>query len=144
MKHAERPYYILNGSLIMFFTKFKNNILLNSLAWLWTIWKESIQEKGTQSTQFGVQGVKIIFILFKCHRSSVNTINFYHFILSWKDSWQQRIQLCKCKISSWITNHNPLRRTLSTWDKLHFWIYLLNRNSWSDQTWLFDRYKQGQ
>ena len=34
--------------------------------------------------------------------------------------------------------------SISTWDKVHFWIYLLNQNSWSDQTWPIDRYKQWQ
>ena len=34
--------------------------------------------------------------------------------------------------------------TISTWDNLHFWIYLLNHNSWSHQTWSVDRYKQWQ
>ena len=29
--------------------------------------------------------------------------------------------------------------SISTWDKAHFWIYLLNHNSWSHQTWQFDR-----
>ena len=31
-----------------------------------------------------------------------------------------------------------------TWDKVHFWIYLLNHKSWSDQTSPVDRYKQVQ
>ena len=34
--------------------------------------------------------------------------------------------------------------SISTWDKVHFWIYLLNHKSWSHQTWPVDRYKQGQ
>ena len=34
--------------------------------------------------------------------------------------------------------------SISTWDEVHFWIYLLNHNLWSDQTWPIDRYKQGQ
>ena len=29
-------------------------------------------------------------------------------------------------------------------DRVHFWIYLLNHNSLTHQTWLIDRYKQGQ
>ena len=33
--------------------------------------------------------------------------------------------------------------SISTWDKVHFWIYLLNHNS-CHQTWPVDRYKQGQ
>ena len=35
----------INGGLIMFF---KNKILLNELARMWTIWKESIPETGAQ------------------------------------------------------------------------------------------------
>ena len=34
--------------------------------------------------------------------------------------------------------------SISTWDKMHFWIYLLNHNSLSHQTWQIDRYEQGQ
>ena len=34
--------------------------------------------------------------------------------------------------------------SISTWDRLHFWIYLLKYNSLSHQTWPVDRYKQGQ
>ena len=33
--------------------------------------------------------------------------------------------------------------SISKWDKVHFWIYLLNHKSWSHQTWSVDRYKQG-
>ena len=31
--------------------------------------------------------------------------------------------------------------SICTWDKVQFWIYLLNHNSWSHQTWPVDRYK---
>ena len=31
------------------FRKLENNISLNNLAWLWAVWKESMQEKGIQS-----------------------------------------------------------------------------------------------
>ena len=34
--------------------------------------------------------------------------------------------------------------SISTWNEVHFWIYLLNHNSLSHQTWPIDRYKQGQ
>ena len=34
--------------------------------------------------------------------------------------------------------------SISTRDKVHFWIYLLNHNSLSHQTWPIDRYKKGQ
>ena len=34
--------------------------------------------------------------------------------------------------------------SISTWGRLHFWIYLLNNNSWSHQTRPIGRYKQGQ
>ena len=43
---------------------------------------ERIQEKGTQSTQFSIQSVKITFILYKCHRFIDNASDFYLFILS--------------------------------------------------------------
>ena len=34
--------------------------------------------------------------------------------------------------------------SISTLDKVHFWLYLLNHNSLSHQTWPIYRYKQGQ
>ena len=34
--------------------------------------------------------------------------------------------------------------SISTWDRKHFWKYLLNHNSLSHQTWPPDRYKQVQ
>ena len=33
--------------------------------------------------------------------------------------------------------------SIGIWDKVQFWIYLLNHNLWSHQTWRTDRYKQG-
>ena len=34
--------------------------------------------------------------------------------------------------------------SINTWDRMHFWIYILNHNSLSHQTWPIDRSKQGQ
>ena len=34
--------------------------------------------------------------------------------------------------------------SVSTWGRVHFWVYLLNCNSLTHQTWLIDRYMQGQ
>ena len=34
--------------------------------------------------------------------------------------------------------------SISTWDKVHLWIYHLNHKSWSHETWPVDRYKQVQ
>ena len=34
--------------------------------------------------------------------------------------------------------------SFSTWDRVHFWICILNHNSLSHQTWPTDRYKHGQ
>ena len=34
--------------------------------------------------------------------------------------------------------------SISTWGKVHFWVYILNHKSWSHQIWPVDRYKQGQ
>ena len=33
---------------------------------------------------------------------------------------------------------------IAAWDKVHFWIYLLNHKSLRHHTWPTDRYKQGQ
>ena len=32
--------------------------------------------------------------------------------------------------------------SITTWDRVQFWVYLLNHNSLSHQTWPVDRYKQ--
>ena len=52
--------------------------------------------------------------------------------------------------SSFTINNYPMIYTIcdvttriSTRDKVHFWIYLLNHISWSHQTWPTDRYKEG-
>ena len=34
--------------------------------------------------------------------------------------------------------------SISTWDSVHFWIYILSHNSLSQQNWSIDRYKQEQ
>ena len=57
--------------------------VFNYLAQLWTIWKESVQEKGTSSTYFSVQSVKITYILFEYHRLIDISIDFYCLILLW-------------------------------------------------------------
>ena len=43
----------------------------------------------------------------------------------------------------WFTNDDVMM-SIGTWDSVHFWIYLLNHNLLSHQTWPVDRYKQGQ
>ena len=55
------------------------------------------------------------------------------------------------RYSSFSISNNPViyqicdvTMSISTWDKVHFWIYLLNHKSWSHQTWPADRYKQVQ
>ena len=37
-----------------------------------------------------------------------------------------------------------VRINISLWDRVYFWIYLLNHKSLSHQTWPIDRYKQRQ
>ena len=34
--------------------------------------------------------------------------------------------------------------SISTWHRMHFWIYLLNHNLLTYQAWSIDRYKQWQ
>ena len=49
-----------------------------------------------------------------------------------------------------IFNHSVIYQicdvmmSISTWGRAHFWIYLLNINSLSHQTWSVDRYMQEQ
>ena len=49
-----------------------------------------------------------------------------------------------------VSNHPMIHQIcdimmiISTWDRVYFWICLLNHNSLRHQTWPVDRYKQGQ
>ena len=68
---------------------------------------------------------KNFFILWKCYA-----------LFSWYSSFcifNHRIIYQICAVIS-----------ISTWDRVHFWIYLLNHNSISHHTWPTGRYKQGQ
>ena len=44
---------------------------------------------------------------------------------------------------SMICQNCDVIMSISTWDRVHFSIYLLNHNSLGHQTWPTDRYKQG-
>ena len=64
-------------------------------------------------------------------------------------SYKNYVSFSRCS-SFWILNHpmiyqiSDVAMSINTWDKVHFWIYLLNHKSWSHQNWPVDRYKQGQ
>ena len=68
-----------------------------------------------------------------------------NFLISWKNyvPFSRYSSFC-------IFNHPMIYRiydvtmSFSTRNKVHFWIYLLNHNSYSHQTWPIDRYEQGQ
>ena len=54
------------------------------------------------------------------------------------------------RYSSFCTLNHPkiykisdVMMSISSWDRLHFWIHLLNHSLLSHQTWSIDRYKQG-
>ena len=54
------------------------------------------------------------------------------------------------RFSSFSIFNNPMiyqicyvMTSIAIWGRVHFWIYLLNHNSLSHQTWSSDRYKQG-
>ena len=64
---------------------------------------------------------------------------------------------CQCEIiwvrkthRSWDFNQPMICQicdammSISTWNMVHFWKYLLSHNSLTHQTWSIDRYKQGQ
>ena len=64
-------------------------------------------------------------------------------------SWKSYVPLLR--YSSFCLFNNPIiyqicdvMMSTSTWDRVHLWIYLLNHNSLSHQSWSTDRYKQGQ
>ena len=69
---------------------------------------------------------------------------FMNFFILWKYYAPFSRYPCFC-----IVNHRMIYQicaviSISTWDRVHFWKYLLNHNSVSHPTWPIDRYKQGQ
>ena len=49
-----------------------------------------------------------------------------------------------CIFNHWMIYQACAVINISSWDRVHFWIYLLNHNSISDHTLPTDRYKRGQ
>ena len=91
----------INRHLIIFFANSRISIFLKKLVGLIVnnVWKESIQEKGKQSTQFSVQSVKINF---KFRRSIDSSNDFYFFIVL------KRLVITKnsvVKIQNLVVNH---------------------------------------
>ena len=70
------------GNSIIRFLKLVG-LIVNNMEWINT-------RKRNTTTKISVQSVKIIFILFRCHRSTDNWIDLYLFILPWKSSKYQR------------------------------------------------------
>ena len=64
-------------------------------------------------------------------------------------SWKSYVPLSRYS-SFCIFNHHMIYQicdvmiSINTWDRVHFWIYLLNYKWLTRQTWLIDRYRQGQ
>ena len=64
-------------------------------------------------------------------------------------SWKRYVPFSRY-LSSCIFNHLMIYQicdammNISIWDRVHFWIYLLNHNSLTHQTWSLNRYKQGE
>ena len=55
----------------------------------------------------------------------------------------QDIQVFLFLIIPWFTTSCDVVMSFSTWDMVHFLIYLLNHSLLSHQAWPIDRYKQG-
>ena len=64
-------------------------------------------------------------------------------------SWKSYVPFSRC-LSFYVFNYPKIYKicdvmiSIITLAKMPFWLYLLNHNSLSHQTWSIDRYKQGQ
>ena len=120
MKHVSQ----IREDWVIFFLLVGVYDLLNYLVRLWAIWRESIQEKETQSTYGDCSKCSqttfiSIFMWEKFHikdqRSIVSPlISFLHFLLfREKAHHNEDFSREKFKTFSWFTDHDLLSRTLS-------------------------------
>ena len=114
----------------------KTELLKNSLTKTRLIWSNSCIKKGLK-----------VYLCYKTINSwnVPSKVQIKNFFISKKNyvPFSRYSSFC-------IFNHPMIYQicdvtmSISTWDKVHFWIYLLNHKSWSHQTWPVDRYKQVQ
>ena len=114
----------------------KTELLKNSLTKTRLIWSNSCIKKGLK-----------VYLCYKTINSwnVPSKVQIKNFFISKKNyvPFSRYSSFC-------IFNHpiiyqiSDITMSISTWDKVHFWIYLLNHKSWSHQTWPVDRYQQVQ
>ena len=93
--------------------------------WYWLLKGYLHYQTITSQNVLSEVQVKNFFILWKCYTPFTRYSSFCNF------NHHMIYQICD-------VIH------ISTWDRVHFWIYLFNYNSISYHTWPTDRYKQGQ
>ena len=85
------------------------------------------------------------FKLFSTSSLKVISATKKNFFLSWESYvlFSRYLRFC-------IFNHLMIYQicdimmNIIIWDRVHFWLYILNHNSLSNQIWPIDRCKQGQ
>ena len=61
-----------------------------------------------------------------------------------KNTDQKNLRIWTLFTRWWFTKFCDVLISIITWDRVHFWLYLLNDNSLSHQSWPNNRYKQVQ
>ena len=112
----------------------KTELLKNSLTKTRLIWSNSCIKKGLK-----------VYLCYKTINSwnVLSKVQIKNFFISKKNyvPFSRYSSFC-------IFNHpiiyqiSDITMSISTWDKVHFWIYLLDNKSWSHHTWPADRYQQ--
>ena len=127
---------------------FMINYILNFLYIIFN-WK-SFKKKFTLQEIYNNNKTKSENTMILCMYVCMCACNHTHLREQRKTFYRQKIPESSCArketvdIDVLVTSGNSDMMSISIWGRVHFWIHLLNHNSLSHQTWLIDRYKQGQ